>query len=137
MRPFSGRRTRWICSISNYTGIRDWEPVAAEEFLALNTRIPTGSHNGFMERFVVFTVAKSSEEQGNFAARTALRIVDGTLPAAIPIATNTLSDLTVNLKMAQAAGIVLPFSLLKSATVIGRTAAEGPSAGSAESPGSR
>jgi len=112
--------------IYNYAGIRDWDPTLAEDFLVRNTKIPTGSHNGFMDRFVVFTVAKSSEEQGNFAAKTALRILDGTSPAAIPIKTNELSHLTVNLKMAQAAGIVLPFSQLTSARVIGHEAIDGP-----------
>jgi len=112
--------------VYNYAGIRDWDPAQAEDFLVRNTKIPTGSHNGFMDRYVVFTVAKSGEEQGNFAAKTALRILDGTSPAAIHIETNEFSHLTVNLKMAQAAGIVLPFSLLKSATVIGHEAIDGP-----------
>ena len=115
--------------------IRDWDPAQAEDFLVRNTKMPTGSHNGFMDRYVVFTVAKSGEEQGNYAAKTALRILDGTSPAAIPIETNEFSHLTVNLKMAQAAGIVLPFSLLKSATVIGHEAIDGPGAFSPASTG--
>lgn len=112
--------------VYNYAGIRNWDPALVEDFLARNTKIPTGSHNGFMDRLVIFTVAKSSEEQGNFAAKNALRILDGTLPAAIPIETNKFSHLTVNLKMAQAAGLVLPFSQLKSAMVIGRESIDSP-----------
>jgi hypothetical protein len=103
----------------NYTGIEPWDPVAAEEFLAQNTRIPTGSPNEFMAPFVLFVVAKLPEEQGNYAARTALKILDGLKPSKIPLTRNRRSKLTVNLKMAQAAGIVLPVSILKNATVIG------------------
>ena len=106
--------------ISNYSGIPDWDPVAAERFLSENSKIPTGSHNSFMVPQVMFTVAKLPMEQGNFAAQAALRILDGLSPNQIPVATNELYHITINLKMAQAAGFVLPASLLGGATVIGQ-----------------
>lgn len=106
--------------IYNYSGITDWHPAEAEKFLFHNTKIPTGSHNGFMSPYVLFTVAKLPMEQGSFAAKTALRILDGLSPAQIPVAVNELTQTTINLKMAQAAGFVLPASLLKGATIIGQ-----------------
>ena len=106
--------------ISNYTGISDWNPDAAEKFLFNNSKIPTGSHNSFMAPYVLFTVAKLPMEQGNFAAKTALRILDGLAPAQIPVAVNQLNHITINLKMAQAFSVVLPASLLKGATIIGQ-----------------
>lgn len=106
--------------IYNYSGIADWQPVEAEKFLLNNSKIPTGSHNSFMAPYVLYTVAKLPMEQGNFAAKTALRILDGISPAQIPVAVNELTQLTINLKMAQAAGFVLPASLLKGATIIGQ-----------------
>lgn len=106
--------------IYNYSGIADWQPDEAEKFLSNNSKIPTGSHNSFMAPYVLFTVAKLPMEQGNFAAKTALRILDGLSPAQIPVAVNELTQLTINLKMAQAAGFVLPASLLKGATIIGQ-----------------
>ena len=106
--------------IYNYSGITDWHPAAAEKFLFDNSRIPTGSHNSFMAPYVMFTVAKLSMEQGNFAAKAALRILDGLTPEQIPVAVNQLNHITINLKMAQAASFVLPASLLKGATVIGQ-----------------
>ena len=106
--------------ISNYTGITDWHPAAAEDFIFNNSKIPTGSHNSFMAPYVLFTVAKLPIEQGNFAAKAALQILDGLSPAQIPIAVNQLTHITINLKMAQAAGFVLPSSLLKGATIIGQ-----------------
>lgn len=104
--------------IYNYTGIKDWNPQEAELFLSRHTRIPTGSHNGFMSPFVVFVVAKSLEEHGEYAARTALKILEGTDPAVIRIMENRRAELYVNLRMAKAASIVLPVSLLKTATVV-------------------
>ena len=106
--------------VSNYTGISDLNPDAAEKFLFNNSKIPTGSHNSFMAPYVLFTVAKLPMEQGNFAAKTALRILDGLAPAQIPVAVNQLNHITINLKMAQAFSVVLPASLLKGATIIGQ-----------------
>ncbi len=105
---------------SNYSGVSDWQPAEAEEFLFNNTKIPTGSHNGFMAPYVLFTVAKLPMEQGNFAAKSALRILDGLSPAQIPVAVNELNLITINLKMAQAANFVLSASLLRGATIIGQ-----------------
>jgi ABC-type uncharacterized transport system substrate-binding protein len=108
----------------NYIGIQGWEGEAAEEFLAQHTRIPTGSPNPFMAPYVMYTMAKLPEEQGSHAALTALKILDGMKPSSIPVVTNRRSKLTVNVKMANAAGIVVPVSILKNATVIGQHALE-------------
>ena len=109
--------------IYNYAGIKGWDPNEAELFLSRHTRIPTGSHNGFMTPFVTFVAAKSLQEHGVFAAKTALRILSGVLPEDIPLAENRQVELCVNMRMAKAASLVLPISLLKTATVISREAA--------------
>jgi len=108
--------------LRNYTGIEGWDTEAAETFLLQNIRIPTGSVTPWMKRFVIFNLATQPEEQGEYAATTALRILDGTRPGDIPLAQNSRAQLTMNLKMAQAAGIVLPVSLLQMAEVIGQEA---------------
>jgi ABC-type uncharacterized transport system substrate-binding protein len=108
----------------NYIGISGWDAGAAEEFLARHTRIPTGSPNAFMTPYVMFTLAKLPEEQGSHAARTVLKILDGVRPSDIPVVTNKRSRLTVNVKMAKAAGVVVPVSILKNSTVIGQDALE-------------
>ncbi len=105
--------------IYNYTGITGWDPDAAEQFLLENTKVPTGTHNTWMSRFVLFTLARIAEEQGRYAAITALQILDGVKPSDIPLAKNKESRKTVNLKMAKAAGFVIPPSLLQGADVIG------------------
>ncbi len=106
--------------LRNNAGIKGWDDERAKAFLAANTRIPTGSPLDFMAEFVVYTIGKVPEEQGEWAARTALRILGGETPGDIPLAKNERAVLTVNLRMAKAAGIVLPVSVLKTATVIGR-----------------
>ena len=109
--------------IANHSDMPGWDPVLAEEFLAQNVALPTGSRLAYMERFVAFTVAKVPEEQGEWAASTALRILDGTKPGNIPLAANEKASLTLNLKMAEAAGIQLPVEALTAANkVIGQEA---------------
>lgn len=104
----------------NYTGIKDWDPIEAELFISRHIRKPLGSHNSFMSPFVVFVVGKSLEEHGRYAAETALRILNGEPAGKIPLTQNSQAELYVNLRLAKAASLVLPVSLLKTATVIRR-----------------
>lgn len=109
--------------IANHSDMPGWDPRQAEEFLVQHVTKPTGSRLEYMERYVTFTVAKVPEEQGEWAARTALRIMAGADPGAIPLATNNRASLTLNLKMAKAAGILLPVETLGAASkVIGQEA---------------
>lgn len=106
--------------LRNYAGIDDWNSEEAKTFLLENIALPTGSHLDFMAEYVIYTIGKVPEEQGQWAATTALRILDGESPADIPMARNEQVRLVVNLKMADAAGIVLPLTILKTARVIGK-----------------
>lgn len=109
--------------IANHSDMPGWDPPQVEEFLVRHVAKPSGSRLEYMERFVTFTVAKVPEEQGDWAARAALRILDGVDPGDIPVATNQKASLTLNLKMAQATGILLPVETLKAASkVIGQEA---------------
>lgn len=106
--------------IRNYAGIQGWDPLTAKQFIAANLHIPTGSNNDFMAPYVIFTLGKIPEEQGAYAAETALKILKGASISDLPINRNRQARLTVNLIMADAANIVLPVSILKVAEVIGR-----------------
>ncbi len=101
-------------------GIAGWDDAEARKFLHEHTRIPTGSFDDYLAPYVIFTFAKEPEEQGEWMALTALRVLDGESPANIPMVENRRVRLIVNLKLARAAGLVLPVSLLKTATVIGK-----------------
>lgn len=100
-------------------GIEGWDDAEALEFLRERTRVPTGSFDEYLAPYVIFTFAKDPEEQGEWMALTALRVLDGESPASIPMVENSRVKLVVNLKLSRAAGLVLPVSLLKTATVIG------------------
>lgn len=106
----------------NNSGITGWDAAKAEAFVAAHTAVPTGSVLPWMQPYNLLTIAKVAGEQGEYAATTALRILDGARPGDLPVVRNRLAHLVVNLKMAKAAGIVLPVSLLQTAEVIGKEA---------------
>lgn len=101
-------------------GIAGWDDAEARKFLRGHTRVPTGSFDDYLAPYVIFTFAKDPEEQGEWMALTALRVLGGESPASIPMVENRRVRLIVNLRLARAAGLVLPVSLLKTATVIGK-----------------
>ncbi len=106
--------------IGNYSGILDWDPDEAERFMLANAAIPSGCFDEYMIRYALFSMGKIPEEQGEFAAQAALRILDGAAPGDIPITNSKQILLTANLEMAEALGVALPLSVLKMAKVVGR-----------------
>ena len=94
------------------------DEAAAREFITNNTRIPTGYVDGYMTPFVLVTMGKIPEEQGEYAARVALEILDGVPPADRPVATNKKAQLGINLQIAEKLGIVFTPSILKNAEII-------------------
>ena len=84
-------------------------------FAESNTKIPTGAAYDFMAPFSILTYGKVAQEQGDWAADAALKILAGTSPSDIPVAKNKEGVLVVNAKIAVAAGTEVPFEILSSA----------------------
>jgi ABC-type uncharacterized transport system substrate-binding protein len=106
-----------ILYFGNNAGIEGWDEETDIEFITANTKIPTGSRNDWMAPYVLVTLAKSGEEQGEWAANTALSILDGTSVSDIPVAENKKSELILNLDIAEQLEVVFPPSLLRNAEV--------------------
>lgn len=104
--------------IHNQVGIKHWDDDKAVAFIRDTIRIPTGSMHSHAEHLVIFTIAKMAEEQGQWAAQTALWILSGKPPTDIPIQRNEEFSLVINLKMADALGITIPVSTLRAASEI-------------------
>ncbi len=96
-----------------------WDVAEMTQFILDNTLIPTGSINDWMAPYSLLTLAKSSQEQGEWSAQTALRILDGTPIADIPFSNNKKGNIIVNLAIADKLDVVFAPSLLKNATIIG------------------
>ncbi|MEI8349974.1 MAG: ABC transporter substrate binding protein [Candidatus Omnitrophota bacterium] len=97
-------------------GVKDWDWDKAEQFVLENIKVPIEGDIGI----ALFEIAKIPEEQGEYVARTALKILDGEKPANIPIVKNKKGSLCLNLKVAEKLGVIFSPGLLRSAAKIVR-----------------
>jgi ABC-type uncharacterized transport system substrate-binding protein len=94
-------------------GINDWDDAtAAAAVLPITRRVSVTSHEWMMP-VTMLGMTKVPEEQGEWAAKVALQILEGTAPDSIPIIANRKWDLYLNHRLLQAAGIELPEKLLQ------------------------
>lgn len=107
-----------ILYFSSYAGISNWDGAAAKTFIRENTTIPSGSNLMFMSPYVLITLSRMPEEQGEWAAQTALKILDGQSPADIPVVSNKKGKIYLNMQLAKQLDIVFPIELIEQATLI-------------------
>lgn len=104
--------------IGNAAGITDWSDEDALQFVRAETRIPSGCIHDFMAPYALVGYTKVAEEQGEWAAAAALRILDGESPESIGVVQNKKGNLYANLPIAKNLGIRFPLNVLKNAEVI-------------------
>jgi ABC-type uncharacterized transport system substrate-binding protein len=101
--------------IGNTSAIKNWNEKAAIASVFTDTKIPSGSVLEFLAPLSFISCIKLPSEQGNWAATTALKIMDGTPIRDIPIAEPVGGKLIINLKIADVLGIKVPKSYVKKA----------------------
>ena len=102
------------------TYIEGWGVEQAQEFVVANTTLPTGTINEPMMPYALLGVTKVAREQGEWAARAALQILDGTDPSDIPVAQNKQGKLMLNLDIAEKLDIAFDPIMLKNAKIYER-----------------
>lgn len=105
--------------LGNNAGIDAWDQEEMEQFFLETSTIPTGSINSWMAPYALMTLAKRAEEQGEWAAQTALSILDGTPVSEIPVDENQDGLWILNLDIAETLGIAFPVDMLRNADTIG------------------
>jgi hypothetical protein len=108
-----------ILFFGNNAGIDRWVDEEVIPFMTENTKIPSGTINSWLAPYVLITLAKSAEEQGQWSATAALQILAGTPVSEITVAENKQEDLILNLDIAAQLGVVFPPSMLRNATIYG------------------
>ncbi len=101
----------------NSAGIVGWNDSEAQDFAQANIVVPVGTTNPWTMRESVLGITKIPNEQGEWAAGAALRILDGARPSDIPMTKNEKGSLFVNLKLAEKLNIVFSPNILKNAQV--------------------
>lgn len=105
--------------VGTNAGIDRWDDAEAQQFFKDHTLVPTTSAYDWMAPYVLVTLGKVSEEQGEWAAQAALRILDGTPVSDISIAQNKKTRLFLNLNIAEKLDVIFPPSVLKNAEIFG------------------
>lgn len=87
--------------LTTHAGIPDWDEDEARAFVEASIKIPVGTEHYWEMPLALVGVAKDFREMGAWSARTALRILDGTPPDAIPVTANKNGQLYFNSRLAR------------------------------------
>jgi ABC-type uncharacterized transport system substrate-binding protein len=104
--------------VGNAASIIDWDPEQAHQVIHTETRIPTANWDAWMAPYCLITIATKPQEQGAWAASAALKILDGTTPSEIPLATNRQAEIFLNMPLAKKMQIRFPMTLIENAHLI-------------------
>lgn len=107
-----------LAILENKAGIKGWNDSEAEAFVLKNAKIPAGTFQVHMTNYALIGLTKIPEEQGEWSAKTALRILDGTKPSDIPITQNQRGKLIANMKIADKLGVTLSPYFITNAELI-------------------
>lgn len=105
--------------VGNAASIDGWNAGTARALIDQSTKVPTGNWDAWMAPFALVTFATKPEEQGTWAARTALRILSGTPPNQIRVVTNKTARVFLNMPLAKKLGIRFPMQLINHASFTG------------------
>ena len=99
------------------TSMKDWDENEAVKFVLKNIKVPVGSVNMPIMCCSVLGLVKIASEQGEWAAETALDIIDGRDPSDIPVTRNKEGKIIINLDVAEKLDIAFDVKVLKNAEI--------------------
>ena len=107
-----------VVIVANNSGIKSWNNEEAATFALENSKKFSMTEYDWMMPYTLVGLTKVPEEQGMWAGKTAVNILQGKDPAKINIVTNQKSNIFVNKSLQNKLNIDLPSSIVKNATII-------------------
>jgi len=104
--------------MGNPAGIKDFNETSAKAFVLKHVKIPIGAIYDFIMSYALFGYTKIAEEQGEWAAQTAIEILKGRSPQTIPITQNKKGKLYINMAIAKKLSLMIDPDLLENAKII-------------------
>ena len=104
--------------LGSNAGIGDWDPARVRAGVLRETRRLSVTNMQWMMPFALLGLTKVPEEQGEWAAKAALGILEGMAPSDIPIVANSRRDVWVNTGILAVSRLALPDDLLNKAKKI-------------------
>lgn len=122
-KTFSGLKDAFLqlqkeCDVILIQECRSVEGFDHDEMVAFvqkNTSVPTGAMQKYLIHYALLTFSKVGEEQGEWAAQAALRILGGVKPSDIPVAENRKAKIYLNMAIAKRLDVIFPVELLEQA----------------------
>jgi ABC-type uncharacterized transport system substrate-binding protein len=84
--------------------INNWDPDEAEKFVIQHIKLPIFTCDDFMIPYCVFGMTKIAKEQGEWAAKTALDVLNGKEISTIPVTQNSEFEYRLNPLLAEKTG---------------------------------
>jgi ABC-type uncharacterized transport system substrate-binding protein len=85
-------------------GIENWDEADVKAFVGEHIRVPVVTCDASMMKVAVFGLSAAGREQGQWAAKTALRILRGESPAKIPVVRTDQATAYINTTLADRVG---------------------------------
>ncbi|WP_310389267.1 hypothetical protein [Roseateles sp.] len=104
--------------IGNYAGIKDWSGEQARAFVLRHGGKFTVAYLEWMAPYAMLTMSKIADEQGEWAAKVALMILDGVSPRSIPIVANRRWDMFINPRLLGPSGHRLSSEITRKAVKV-------------------
>ena len=99
--------------LGSNSGINDWDKAKIIEGVRQASQRLSLTNHGWMMPYTMLGLTKVPEEHGEWAAKTALHILDGIKPSRIPIIPNRKWDIWVNPPLLAVTNVQLPKKLLQ------------------------
>ena len=101
--------------IGSNSGIRNWDNEGIRKLVNTQTRRLSATNHGWMMPYTLLGFTKVPEEQGVWAGKAAIAIINGVQPNEIPIVSNRKWDIWINDRILESTEIELPDYLTRKA----------------------
>lgn len=101
--------------LGSHSGINDWNAEQVAAFTQQHGRVASVTNHDWMMPFTLLGFTKIPEEHGEWAAKAAIAILEGSAPTDIPIVSNRKWDLWLNQTLHQSSAIKVPRKLIRKA----------------------
>lgn len=102
-----------VVIIGARNGIKKWDHDKAVAAVMKATRRLSVTNHGWMMPYTILGMTKVSREQGEWAGKTAIRILGGQKISKIPVVPNRQRDIWINGKILSVSGITLPQGVMR------------------------
>ncbi|MCU7813394.1 MAG: ABC transporter substrate-binding protein, partial [Candidatus Thiodiazotropha sp. (ex Notomyrtea botanica)] len=113
MKAYKAAQSHDFLIIGSNSGINDWDNTDIKEFVHAHTRKLSATNHRWMLPYTILGFTKVPEEQGVWAGKAAIAILNGARPNDIPIVSNRKWDLWINDVIVKSSGIEIPDTLAR------------------------